>query len=186
MVGLQICCRLVAPSHALASASRKSAVASTDVATPTAPSPQATGMRAPQTAATRGCVTTADSTNLPRLRVSSPPRASNRRPKSLRGSGRMPRTAHYANELHARPLTRALRHLDGELALQRVGRPSHHLARATQKQWSPASSKASYARRSRIKRNSLLQTQHCAAVPPARGSGGEMGSTWSEDTMCEA
>ncbi|TBU23698.1 hypothetical protein BD311DRAFT_730853 [Dichomitus squalens] len=110
-------------------------------------------------------------------------------PSSLSGgsSSRSSGTVLNGNEHNMRSLIRALRRLDRELAAQGIDHPLlTDILRATKKQWSPASSKAFYRRRSYRRIRSMLRTEHMATLPSTNPPGTESEAEWLEDTMCEA
>ncbi|EJF56260.1 hypothetical protein DICSQDRAFT_141370 [Dichomitus squalens LYAD-421 SS1] len=81
-----------------------------------------------------------------------------------------------------------LRRLDRELAAQGIAHPLlTDLVRATKK-WSPASSRASYPRRSRRKRNSVSRADNAVILSPLINEAvAESEEHWlEEDTVCEA
>lgn len=92
------------------------------------------------------------------------------------------------NEFDARSLIRAIRRMDRKLPSRRVKRsPAPQPARGTKKRWSPASSKAYYARASRFKRGSLAYPEHIVAQPLANTRASRANSSWSDEaTVCEA
>ncbi|TBU39411.1 hypothetical protein BD309DRAFT_432034 [Dichomitus squalens] len=85
-------------------------------------------------------------------------------------------------------VVRKLRRLDRELAAQGIVHPLlTDLVRATKK-WSPASSRASYCRRSRRRRNLVPRADHAVTPSPLTNEAvAESEEHWSEeDTVCEA
>ena len=88
---------------------------------------------------------------------------------------------------NARSFGCAIRRLDRELAAQGITHPLlNDMVRATRKQWSPASSKAFYPRKSNTQRRSILAKNALSVTPSTDEASAESETDWSDNMMCRA
>ena len=98
-----------------------------------------------------------------------------------------PRNITHEDARNGRSLGCAIRRLDRELAAQGITHPLlNDIVRATRKQWSPASSKAFYPRKSNTQRRSILAKNAMSATPFTDEASAESETDWSDSMMCRA